>query len=159
MSREPPVELFVPPEVVSRPPSMKAGPRSVRSPGSPAGASLGVVPGMAAVDHSGRVRDALVVAALGWAPGERTEVRERTGALLVCRVAVGGAVIDARGRVFLPVAARAQLGIAVGERSLLVAVPERDLLVVHRVSVMAGLLAAHYADRDVGDAGLFDDRP
>lgn len=117
-----------------------------------------LVPGMAAVDHSGRVRDTVVFGVLGWEPGERTEVGVRAEALLVRRVLQCGAVIDARGRVFLPVAARAQLGIAVGERLLVVAVPERDLLIVHRLSVVAALLAGHYAD-EYADVVMCDDQP
>lgn len=70
MIGEPPIPLFVPPEVVAR----------------LAGVSLPVPPltelparelvlGMAAVDHSGRVRDRLVLAALGWMPGDAPRSR------------------------------------------------------------------------------------
>jgi hypothetical protein len=143
---ERPVGLFVPPEVVARP---AVTPRPARSP-----TPMRLVPGMAAVDHSGRVRDTVVFGVLGWEPGGRTEVGVRAEVLLMRRVQQGGAVIDARGRVFLPVAARAQLGIAVGERLLVVAVPDRDLLIVHRLSVVTALLAGHYADE-----GMLDDQP
>jgi hypothetical protein len=144
---ERPVALFVPPEVVAGP---AVTPRPARSPTTP----MRLVPGMAAVDHSGRVRDTVVFGVLGWEPGERTEVGVRAEVLLVRRVQRGGAVIDARGRVFLPGAACAQLGIAVGERLLVVAVPDRDLLIVHRLSVVAALFADRYTDE-----GMLDDQP
>lgn len=155
MTAEPPVELFVPPEVVAQStvPRPPASPQAESSRLESSSASLAL--GITAVDRSGRVRDRVVLGALGWKPGERTLISVRARALLAHRVDRGGAMIDARGRVFLPVAARTQLAIEVDERLLLVAVPGRDLLIVHPLSVLATLLTDYYAL----DSRMLDDEP
>src|SRR5947199_10326542 len=67
------VPLVAPPETVARPvidmlpaPSLPALPHKTS-----------LVLGLATVDHSGRVRDRLVLAALGWRPGDRTQAAVR----------------------------------------------------------------------------------
>jgi hypothetical protein len=65
-----PVELFVPPEVTERSPVAPLSMPVLPQPGS---ASLLV--GVAAIDHSGRLRDKALIAALGWRPGDRHTVR------------------------------------------------------------------------------------
>jgi len=93
------------------------------------------------------------MAALGWSPGEHTQIGLWARALRVRRVDHDGVPIDARGRVFLPVGARAQLEIGADERLLLVAIPERALLIVHPLPMMAGLLADYCAHA----SGVLDD--
>jgi bifunctional DNA-binding transcriptional regulator/antitoxin component of YhaV-PrlF toxin-antitoxin module len=132
---EPPVSLFVPPETVARP----AGGSLLVPPLAELPAAAWVL-GTAGVDHSGRVRDRLVLAALGWEPGDRTDVSVRPRALVLRRVATGGVPIDARGRVFLPAGARALFAIRVDDRVLLAADPQRGRLIVYPVSVVAALL-------------------
>jgi bifunctional DNA-binding transcriptional regulator/antitoxin component of YhaV-PrlF toxin-antitoxin module len=95
---------------------------------------------MAGVDHSGRVRDRLVLAALGWEPGDRTDVTVRLRALVLRRVATGGVPIDARGRVFVPAGARALFAITTDDRVLLAADPRHGRLIVYPVRVLAALL-------------------
>lgn len=146
MADEPPVSLFVPPATVAR----------------PAGAPLPVPPvaelpaaalvlGMAGVDHSGRVRDRLVFVALGWEPGDRTDVTVRPQALVLRRVAAGGVPIDARGRVFLPAGARAVFAIMVDDRVLLAADPRRHHLIVYPVRVAVSALLAAVSGEDGRD--------
>lgn len=97
---------------------------------------------MAAVDHSGRVRDRLVLAALGWEPGDHTDVTMGPRALVLRRATDGGVPIDARGRVFLPAGAWTLLAIAVDERVLLAADPRRGRMIVYPVPVVAALLTS-----------------
>src|SRR5437870_8415156 len=136
MTGEPPVSLFVPSATVVRPADVPLPVPPMAE--LPAVAEL--VLGMAAVDHSGRVRDRLVLAALGWIPGDRTEVTVRPRALVLRRVTHGGVPIDARGRVFLPAGGRALFDIAADERVLLAADPRRGRLIVFPVRVLAALL-------------------
>jgi bifunctional DNA-binding transcriptional regulator/antitoxin component of YhaV-PrlF toxin-antitoxin module len=147
MADEPAVSLFVPPETVTRP---AAAPLPVPPVAELPAAAL--VLGMAGVDHSGRVRDRLVFAALGWGPGDRTDVTVRPRVLVLRRVAAGGVPIDARGRVFLPAGARAVFAITVDDRVLLAADPRRHHLIVYPVRVVAALLAA-VSDEDGDDDG------
>jgi hypothetical protein len=136
MTGEAPMSLFVPPETVAR----QAG---VPLPASPVAElpAATLVLGMAGVDHSGRVRDRLVLAALGWESRDHTDVTVRPRALVLRRVTTGGVPIDARGRVFLPAGARALFAITVEERVLLAADPQHGRLLVYPVRVVTALLA------------------
>ena len=148
MTGELPVSLFVPPKTLSRPASVPLlMPPVAEPPAAP------LVLGMAAVDHSGRVRDRLVLAALGWQPGDPTDVTVRPRALVLRRVTNGGVPIDARGRVFLPAGARALFGVTVDERVLLAADPGRGLLIVYPVRVVAALLASPSSENGLDDDG------
>jgi bifunctional DNA-binding transcriptional regulator/antitoxin component of YhaV-PrlF toxin-antitoxin module len=100
--------------------------------------------GVAAVDHSGRVRDQLLITALGWQVGDRTDVEVLPDAVVIRRSPRGRFHVDSRGHVFLPAATRTLLGVAVGGRVVLLAVLDRDLLMIHPPSVVTALLAARY---------------
>lgn len=132
---ERPVPLIVPPETVPHTvgevlplPTMPTPPPD-----------KSVVLGLAAVDHSGRVRDRVVLAALRWGPGDRINTSVRENSLLLRR-AESGVSIDARGRVFLPLAARSLLGIAVDERVVLVGAPQQQRLIMYPTGVFTTLL-------------------
>lgn len=148
MTGEPPVPLFVPPEAVTR---LVCAPLPAPLVAERPAAAL--VLGMAGVDHSGRVRDRLVLAALGWEPGDRTDVTVRPRALVLRRVTDGGVPIDARGRVFLPVGARALFAITVDDRVLLAADPRRGQLIVYALRVLVALLAGLSYENGLDDGG------
>jgi hypothetical protein len=140
-SMERPVALIVPPETA---PHLAGEVLTLPTlPEPPPDTPL--VLGLATVDHSGRIRDRLVLAALAWGPGDRTSTTVRRNVLLLRRTD-SGVAIDARGRVFLPAGARALLGIDVDERVTLVAIPQKALLAVHPARVVTALLAESYAD-------------
>lgn len=145
-----PVELFVPPEVIPRPLavslSMPVLPQRV------SGSSLRV--GMAAIDHSGRLRDRSLISALGWQPGDRHTVEVSARMAMLRLEPQGRFVIDSRGQVFLPSAVRTLFGVGTGDRVVLVAVPGSGVLLVHPVSVVAELLAGFYTSTAAGGADV-----
>lgn len=137
---ERPIPLLVPPEPVPHivcealplPPLLEPAP------------DTSLVLGLATIDHSGRVRDRLVMDALRWVSGDRTSAAVR-GNCLFLRRTDRGVAIDARGRVYLPAGARTLLGIETEERVVLVAAPQNALLIVHPAHVVTALLAEFYA--------------
>lgn len=137
---EHPVSLIVPPETVPHivceelplPPLLEPAP------------DTSLVLGLATVDHSGRVRDRLVIDTLRWVSGDRTSAAVR-GNCLFLRRTDRGVAIDARGRVYLPSGTRTLLGIKVDERVVLVAAPQDALLIVQPARVVAALLGEFYA--------------
>jgi hypothetical protein len=62
--------------------------------------------GVAAVSHSGRVRDQALLDALSWAPGDRHSVDLLDSTILVRRTPTGPYSINTRGQVFLPTGLR-----------------------------------------------------
>src|SRR5262249_625183 len=76
-----------------------------------------------------RVRDRLVLAALGWEPGDHTDVTVRPRLLVLRRASAGGGPIDTRGRGFLPPGARALFAIMVDDPLLLAADPRHRRLI------------------------------
>jgi len=106
----------------------------------------GVVIGVAAVSHSGRVRDLTLLDALGWAPGDRTTIGLRDGAILLQRHPKGPHRINNRREAFLPAGARALLGITANTRVLLSANPAHDLLAIYPCALVATLLTDLHSD-------------
>jgi hypothetical protein len=100
--------------------------------------------GVAAVSHSGRVRDQVLLDALGWSPGDRLRLTVLDSTLLLHRHPEGTQVINTRGQVFLPASTRALLRIADNDRVALVAAPRQGLLMVHPCAVIGALLAGFY---------------
>lgn len=109
--------------------------------------------GMAAIDHSGRLRDRALLAALGWQAGDRLVVQVYQTMAVLRRDADGAYRVDSRGQVFLPAAVRGMLGIDTGDRVVLVASPRSGMLIVHPGGVVAALLADYYASVGGLDVG------
>lgn len=103
--------------------------------------SAGLLIGVAAISHSGRVRDQALLEALGWAPGDRIVVDPQNSVIILRRYRTGAFKINRRRQVFLPAGARKLLNIADNARVVLVAVPAWDTLLVYPVTVVAQLLA------------------
>jgi hypothetical protein len=146
---ESPVALFVPPELpaVNLPsPARLALPlvaARVKNPATRPGRAL---LGVAVVDRSGRVRDRVLMDALGWADGERLSIDVQPGALVLRPDADGAIRMDARDQVVLPAGARTLVGIASGQRVVLAALPDVGVMVVHPVEAVADWLTDRYAD-------------
>lgn len=145
---ERPVPLFVPPlGHRSQPPAaIPVPPVPVTYPEP----SLAL--GMATLTTDGRVREKnLIERDLGWGPGDRTTARLVADGIAIRRTEDGEAQIDSRGQILVPAASRAMRGITVGCRVVLVAIPERGVLVVHSADLVAALLVKHYRDDGVLD--------
>lgn len=112
-----------------------------------------VVYGLAAVDCRGRVADRVVVLALGWTPGTRLDIREIRGLLIIRSDTHGVFSVTAQGHLRLPATVRHCCGLVPGDRVLLAADPDRDLLVVHPPAALDDLLAPRHAGLLDGDRG------
>ena len=156
--RERPIDLLIPPDLPPRePPPPTILPVLARE-CQPAGTGPAVddmLVGIAAFDHSGRIRDRVLIEALGWKPGDPTAVWLGSDVAVIRRLAEGPYCVDRRGQVFVPAATRSMLGIGPRERAVLVALPRLGRLLVHPPAVLADLLVGHYG-RNVE---LFDERP
>jgi hypothetical protein len=106
---------------------------------------MSLLVGVAVVDRSGRVRDRVLITALGWTSGDRLHCDVRPTALVLTLSPHGQHSIDGRDQVFIPAGARAVFGIGAGDRVLLVAVPESGTLIVHPSSVIQDVLSDYYA--------------
>lgn len=156
--RERPIDLLIPPDLPPRePPPPTILPvlaRECQSAGTGPAVDDMLV-GIAAFDHSGRIRDRVLIEALGWKPGDPTAVCLGSDAAVIRRLAEGTYSVDRRGQVFVPAATRSMLGFGPRERAVLVALPRLGRLLVHPPAVLADLLVGHYG-RNVE---LLDDRP
>ncbi|GAA4722212.1 hypothetical protein [Phytohabitans rumicis] len=99
---------------------------------------------VARLDASGRFCSRSLLAALAWAPGERVDLRVGVDAVVIASSAAGRQAVGSRGELTLPVSTRMLAGLTMEAQVVLVAVPTRDLLIVHPPPLIARLLAAHY---------------
>lgn len=145
---ERPVPLFVPPEGRE-----SAPPVAIPVPPVPVTYPVPAFElGIATVNADGRVREKkliVIVEDLGWSPADRTRTTLVTDGIAL-RLAVGsGDQVDPRGQVLIPASPRALYGIAPGNRVVLVAVPDHEVLIVHSAAFVASLLAERYATSGV----------
>lgn len=141
MVRALPLPAFVPPidpgdrEVQRREPVRRAPvsrePLPLPLPAAPPPARRDVVFGMCAVDDKGRISDVRVMAALGWAPGQRVTFSFVHGVIVVVADDAGGQSVCGRGCLRLPTGMRRAVAIGRGERVLLAALIDAGRLVVH----------------------------
>jgi hypothetical protein len=107
--------------------------------------------GLAAVDCRGRVADHAVVSALGWVPGTRLNIGESGGLLVIRADAHGVFSVTKQGHLRLPATVRHCCGLVPGDRVLLAADPQRELLIVHPPAALDDLLAQRHAGLWDGD--------
>jgi hypothetical protein len=120
-------------------------------PAVPVPRSSVVVYGLAAVDCRGRVADRAVVHALGWTPGTCLDIRQARGLLVIRADTRGVFRVTAQGHLRLPATVRHGCGLVPGDRVLLAADPDRDLLVVYPPAALDDLLAPRHAGLLDGD--------
>jgi hypothetical protein len=125
--------------------------RTLPLPSVPTARTNTAVYGLAAVDCRGRVADHAVVHALGWLPGTRLDIRETRGLLVIRTDAHGVFSVTKQGHLRLPAPVRHCCGLVPGDRVLLVADPDRALLIVHPPAALDDLLAQHHAALLGGD--------
>jgi bifunctional DNA-binding transcriptional regulator/antitoxin component of YhaV-PrlF toxin-antitoxin module len=102
------------------------------------------------IDNRGRVADASVVRALGWAPGTRLHVREQGRLVVVSLGDQGVFQIGTSGHLVIPVAVRRWCGLRPGDRVLLAGDPARGLIVVHPPEAIDAMVEQQHAIR-LGD--------
>ena len=83
------------------------------------------------LDNRGRVADASVVRALGWAAGTRLSVREQGGLVVVRKDDQGVFRTSTTGHLLISAPVRQWCGLRSGDRVLLAGDAGRDLIVVH----------------------------
>ncbi|HKS46095.1 MAG TPA: AbrB/MazE/SpoVT family DNA-binding domain-containing protein [Amycolatopsis sp.] len=125
--------------------------RTLPLPTVPTPRTSSIVYGLAAVDCRGRPADHTVVTALGWVPGTRLDIRESGGLLLIRSDVHGVFSVTKQGHLRLPAPVRHCCGLIPGDRVLLAADPQRDLLIVHPPAVLDDLLAQCHAQLLDGD--------
>jgi hypothetical protein len=101
---------------------------------------------MARIDRSGRLHERPLLRALGWTPRHRLTLDVVHGLIVAQPAPTGHHVLDGRGALHLPAAARCACGIRPGPPVVLAASIPEQTLVIHPVTIGAGLLATHYAN-------------
>ena len=102
-----------------------------------------VVYGIARIDASGRICERAVIAALGWAAGDRLTVTADAG-VVTARLDPGGMVtLPASGYITIPAALRRRCGLEPGDQVLLAAVPAADMLTAYSFAVVDEAIRAH----------------
>ncbi|MET7423644.1 hypothetical protein [Dactylosporangium sp. NPDC005555] len=116
----------------------------------PAGSSSIYV--VTAVDVRGRLADRSGLQALAWLPGHPIAVHITPTMAIVEGRAEGPHAITRQGHLRLRASVRHALSINAGDRVLLVARPEYDLLVVYPIPVLDAILRTHDLPGDRGAA-------
>ncbi|MET7423646.1 AbrB/MazE/SpoVT family DNA-binding domain-containing protein [Dactylosporangium sp. NPDC005555] len=101
--------------------------------------------GLAAVDNRGRIADGALFRALGWPPGTRLEVKAHLGLVLVRSDQQGVLSINRLGHLQLPVAVRRWCDLAPGDKVLLAAEPDQQLLVIHPPTTLDAMITQAHA--------------
>jgi hypothetical protein len=128
------------------PPHSPAPPPTLPTPTLPTSSVDGLLVGMARIDRSGRLHERQLLRALGRMPGHRLTLDVVHGLIVVQSAPAAPHVLDHRGALHLPAAARRMCGIHTGPPVMLAAAVSEQTLVIHSAAIAAGLLAAHYAD-------------
>jgi hypothetical protein len=102
---------------------------------------------VARLDGSGRFCSRSLLLALAWPPGQRVNLTIGIETVVIGTCAAGRHAVGSRGELMLPIAARMLAGLAADAQIVLVAVPARELLIVHPPALVARLLAEHYGHR------------
>jgi hypothetical protein len=102
-----------------------------------------VVYGIARIDSSGRICERAVIAALGWAGGDRLTFTADAG-VVTAHYDLGGMVtLPASGYLTIPAALRRRCGLAAGDQVLLAALPDRGSLAAYCLAVVDQAIRAH----------------
>lgn len=97
------------------------------------------------VDVSGRLADRRPVQALGWFAGRTVEVIGRSNAITATARHGGQCTIGRQGHLVLPSPVRRSCGVEPGHRLLVLAYPDRSLLVAYTMTALE-LMLSRYAE-------------
>ena len=147
------VSPVVPPTITGPRPAEAARPRrAVPVPLLAALDDRSTICGTATIDCNGRVAEATVLAALGWVPGTRLNIRVRGGLILVTADPDAVFRLTQPGRLRLPATVRHWCHLTPGSRLLLVAEPDLARLVVHPPAALHTMLTQAHTTT-LGGAG------
>ena len=99
----------------------------------------------ARLDASGRFSARNLLRVLSWLPGHRVDAAVVGEAVVFGGSMTGRQAVGSRGELAVPAAARALAGFDRGSPVLLVAVADRDVLIVHSQALLVRLLVEYYA--------------
>ncbi|WNV84710.1 AbrB/MazE/SpoVT family DNA-binding domain-containing protein [Umezawaea sp. Da 62-37] len=106
---------------------------------------------MATLDNGGRVCERRIMQALDWRPNQRLDVSLVQDAILMRPAPRGAGRVQSGRRASIPAPIRHWCLLSPGDRVLLVADLERDVLVVHSMTTLDRLVLAHHASVLGGD--------
>jgi hypothetical protein len=112
------------------------------SPVSVPSAPEDVAYGIARID-SGRICERAVIAALGWAGGDRLTFTADAGVVTARRDPGGMVTLPASAYITIPAALRRRCGMEAGDQVLLVALPDQDSLAAYCLAVVDQAIRAH----------------
>jgi hypothetical protein len=95
-----------------------------------------VIYGMGRIDASGRVADRVVTQALGWQFGDRLTLSGTSGVVLARRDPAGMLALGQKPYITIPSVLRTRCGLRTGDRVLLAATPDEDMLTVYPLSTL-----------------------
>ncbi|WP_246868504.1 hypothetical protein [Saccharopolyspora sp. ASAGF58] len=101
--------------------------------------------GIGRVDPSGRISARPILHTLGWHPGRRTALSVISDVLVLSPDPCGIHQLPDTPHIVLPFAARTRCGIHTGDPVLLVADPDRDLLLIDTMTALDHALAPRHA--------------
>jgi len=107
--------------------------------------SRSTVYGLVTIDCNGRVAEAAVINALGWASGTRLHIQESAGLIVMTASRHGVFTMTGQGFLRLPATVRHWCGLAPGDRVLLAAEPEQGRLVVHPPNALDEMITQFHA--------------
>lgn len=104
---------------------------------------------LARIDRSGRIADHTTTAALGWRPGDSLIATVNDATITLRPSPDGTTAISPKRHPVLPAALRHRCRIHTGDQLFLIALPHRDLLLIHTLRHLDTLFARH--ERGFGD--------
>ncbi|MCP2167832.1 hypothetical protein [Goodfellowiella coeruleoviolacea] len=106
---------------------------------------------VAALDTHGRCTDQTLIQSLGWAAGQGVDISAAHGVIVVRADDTGLHTLARRGHLRIPAPIRHWCDLAAGDRLLLAAVPDQQLLVIHTMAAVDVMLVNYYASLTGGD--------
>jgi len=100
---------------------------------------------VSAIDVWGRLADRSSLHVLQWPPGQSIAVSVVHEAVVVTARLDGHESVTGQGHLRLPAPVRHRLRLQAGDRLLLVACPDRGLLVAYTMSTLDGMVLAHHS--------------
>jgi bifunctional DNA-binding transcriptional regulator/antitoxin component of YhaV-PrlF toxin-antitoxin module len=101
------------------------------------------------VDASGRISDRAIVNALGWHPGDRLELSLLDRALVMRACSSGGLAVATKWRISVPLTARRQCGIEVGDDVLVAAAPQFGVVIIYALSAVDDMISRYHRSDDL----------